>query len=113
VQDCIFCKLVQGKIPCQKVYEDERVVAVRDINPQAPVHLLVLPRSHLENLLALDEAPDLGGHCLTVLGRLARQAGVAEAGFRVVVNTGAEGGQSVNHLHFHLLGGRAMGWPPG
>lgn len=113
--DCIFCKIARKEIPSSLVYEDETVVAFKDLEPQAPVHVLVIPKKHIESLLALtDEDKALVGHILAdVVPQLARELGVSEKGFRVVANTGEEGGQSVKHLHFHLLGGRSMQWPPG
>lgn len=113
--DCIFCKIARKEIPSNLVYEDETVVAFKDLEPQAPVHVLVIPKKHIESLLALtDEDKALVGHILAdVVPQLARELGVAEKGFRVIANTGEEGGQSVKHLHFHLLGGRSMQWPPG
>ena len=113
--DCIFCKIARKEIPSSLVYEDETVVAFKDLEPQAPVHVLVIPKKHNESLLALtDEDKALVGRILAdVVPQLARELGVAEKGFRVVANTGEEGGQSVKHLHFHLLGGRSMQWPPG
>jgi histidine triad (HIT) family protein len=113
MSDCLFCKIVKGEIPSKKVYEDDEFFAFHDINPQAPTHVLVIPRRHVASL---DEAVD-GDHAL--LGRLllkcqhlAKELGIA-GGYRVVNNCGASAGQSVFHVHFHLLGGRAMGWPPG
>ena len=113
--DCIFCKIAQKEIPSQLVYEDEQCVAFKDLEPQAPVHVLVIPKKHVESLLALTDADrDLVAPILVdVVPQLAKKLGVAEKGFRVVANTGEEGGQSVKHLHFHLLGGRSMQWPPG
>lgn len=113
--DCIFCKIAGKEIPSTLVYEDETVVAFKDLEPQAPVHVLVIPKKHIESILALMDADKaLVGHILAdVIPQLARELGVAEKGFRVVANTGEEGGQSVKHLHFHLLGGRSMQWPPG
>ncbi len=113
--DCIFCKIANKEIPSSIVYEDEQVVAFKDLEPQAPVHVLVIPKKHIESILALTaEDAELVAHVFTeVLPKLARDLGVAEKGFRVVANTGEEGGQSVKHLHFHLLGGRSMQWPPG
>lgn len=113
-QDCIFCKIVAGEIPADIVFQDERVVAFRDINPQAPVHVLVIPREHIESLndaAQADEAPL--GHLLRVAARVANEQGVAESGYRTVINTGAGAGQSVFHIHVHLLGGRPLTWPPG
>ena len=113
--DCIFCKIAGKEIPSTIVYEDEQVLAFRDLEPQAPQHVLVIPKKHVGSLLELEaEDKDLAAHILVdVLPRLARDLGVAESGFRVVANTGKEGGQTVQHLHFHLLGGRSMQWPPG
>jgi histidine triad (HIT) family protein len=112
--DCIFCKIVAGEIPAGKVYEDERAVAFRDINPQAPTHALVIPRSHVASLNEADEADEaLLGHLLVVAARVARQAGHADAGYRTVINTGAQAGQTVFHVHVHVLGGRGLTWPPG
>jgi len=113
-QDCIFCKIVAGEIPAQLVYEDERAVAFRDINPQAPTHVLVIPREHIASL---DEANDahenLLGRLLLAAARVAREGGLARSGYRTVINNGAGAGQSVFHIHVHLLGGRALKWPPG
>ncbi|MCE5187835.1 MAG: histidine triad nucleotide-binding protein [Eubacteriales bacterium] len=114
MSDCIFCKIVSGDIPSKKIYEDEQVIAFHDINPQAPVHILVVPKKHVSGvneLAAGDEA--LVGHVYGVIARLVRELGVAESGYRVVVNSGADGQQSVPHLHFHVLGGRLLSWPPG
>lgn len=113
--DCIFCKIAQKEIPSQLVYEDEQVAAFRDLEPQAPVHVLVIPKKHVESLLALTAVDkDLISHIMIdVIPQLAKELQVDEKGFRVVANTGDEGGQSVKHLHFHLLGGRSMQWPPG
>ncbi len=111
--NCIFCKIVAGDIPSDKVHEDDQVVAFRDLNPQAPTHVLVIPRKHVSSL---DETSDddraLLGQLLLTTRKLARDLGVS-SGYRVVNNCGASAGQSVFHIHFHLLGGRAMGWPPG
>ena len=113
-QDCIFCKIVAGGIPAQVVHSDERAVAFRDINPQAPVHVLVIPREHVESLNDAGLADEgLLGHLLRVAARVANEQGVAESGFRTVVNTGAGAGQTVFHLHVHVLGGRPLTWPPG
>ncbi len=113
-QDCIFCKIVAGEIPASLVYTDAHAVAFRDINAQAPVHLLVIPRTHIESLddaAQRDEAPL--GHLLRVAARVANQEGLSESGYRTVVNTGAGAGQSVFHLHLHVIGGRPLAWPPG
>ncbi len=111
--DCIFCKIVRGEIPANKVFEDELCLAFYDLNPQAPTHVLLIPRKHIASLADAEPADaDLLGHLLTVTTQIAAQLGCAK-GFRTVVNTGADGGQTVDHLHLHLLGGRAMHWPPG
>jgi histidine triad (HIT) family protein len=110
----IFKKIVDGEIPADIVYEDADCVAFRDVNPQAPVHILVIPRKEIPNLEgAGPEDQELLGHLLLKLADIARDQGLAADGYRVVANTGRNGGQSVDHLHFHLLGGRALGWPPG
>jgi histidine triad (HIT) family protein len=113
MSDCLFCKIVDGEIPAKKVHEDDDVVAFEDINPQAPVHLLIIPRRHIASLN--DAAPadaELLGRVVLAARRLAEARGVA-TGYRLVNNCGESAGQSVFHLHFHLLGGRAMRWPPG
>ncbi len=114
MQDCIFCKIVEGTIPSKKAYEDDRILAFYDIDAKAPVHVLIIPKEHIGSILELtqEDAP-LIAHIFDVAARLARELGVAEEGFRIVANTGESAGQSVRHLHFHLLGGRAFGWPPG
>lgn len=110
---CLFCKIVEGSIPSKSVYEDEQCIALGDINPQAPVHFLVVPRQHIASLAEADEAQQpLLGHLLRVANEIARQKGLSK-GFRVVINTGPDGGQTVDHLHVHVLGGRSMTWPPG
>jgi histidine triad (HIT) family protein len=113
-QSCIFCKIVAGEIPAQVLYQDAQAVAFRDINPQAPVHVLVIPRSHIESLndaARSDEAPL--GHLLRVAARVANEQGIAESGYRTVINNGEGAGQSVFHIHVHVLGGRTLTWPPG
>ena len=112
--DCLFCKIIAKEIPSKTVYEDDEAVAFEDINPQAPTHILVLPRKHiagLNDLAAADAA--LVGHLHLVAAKLARERGIADSGYRTVLNTGRGAGQSVFHLHLHLLGGRGMRWPPG
>lgn len=112
--DCIFCKIVDKKIPAKIVYEDDRVLAFEDINPQAPVHLLLIPRKHIATLNELEESDAaLTGYLVATAAKLARDRGIAERGFRVVANCNPESGQTVYHIHFHLLGGRPMHWPPG
>ena len=115
MSDCIFCKIAAKEIPSTLVYEDEQVVAFEDLEPQAPVHVLVIPKKHVESIAALKgEDKELAAHILVdVIPQLARELGIDQKGFRVVANTGEEGGQTVKHLHFHLLGGRSMQWPPG
>ena len=112
--DCLFCRVIAGEIPADLVHRDDRSVVIRDINPQAPTHLLVIPQEHIESLddaSQKDEA--LLGHLLRVAARVANAAGLAEGGYRTVINNGAGAGQSVFHLHVHVLGGRPMNWPPG
>ncbi len=111
--DCLFCKIVEGQIPADKVHEDDDVIAFRDINPQAPVHLLVVPRRHIASLNdASSEDQALLGRILLAARNLAQKEGVG-SGYRVVNNCGLSAGQSVFHVHFHVLGGRALTWPPG
>lgn len=113
MSDCIFCKIVAGEIPSKQVHADDDVVVFHDLSPQAPVHVLVVPRKHIASLNdASDEDRALLGRILMTIRGLAEELGVA-AGYRVVNNCGASAGQSVFHIHFHLLGGRPMGWPPG
>lgn len=110
----LFCKIVAGEIPADKVYEDDDVLAFRDIRPQAPVHVLIIPKRHIAMLAdATEEDERLLGKLLLVANNLARQEGIADSGYRVVVNNGPDSGQDVYHIHFHLFGGRKMGWPPG
>ncbi|MFZ5973808.1 MAG: histidine triad nucleotide-binding protein [Bacillota bacterium] len=114
MKDCLFCKIVNKEIPSDVVYEDEQVLAFKDINPQAPVHVLVIPKLHYDNLAAAVRADaGLVAKTLSVLAEIAKELGLEETGHRVVVNTGKDGYQTVNHLHFHLLGRRKMAWPPG
>ncbi len=109
MQDCIFCKIVRREIPSQVVYEDDRVLAFKDINPLAPVHLLIIPRDHMTNVLDINEGnADLAGHIHLVANKLAREAGIAEKGFRIVTNCNKEGGQVIFHLHYHLIGGEEL-----
>ncbi len=111
--ECVFCKIVAGDIPSEKLHEDEEVIAFRDLNPQAPVHVLVVPRKHIASLNEADPGDRAAlGQLLLTVQKLAGQLGVG-SGYRVVNNCGAPAGQSVFHIHFHLLGGRSMSWPPG
>lgn len=112
MDNCIFCKLASGSIPTQVVYQDEAVFAFRDNSPQAPVHILLIPKRHIASLAEADDALLLGKIMLAA-ATVAKQEGIDESGYRVVTNRGRDAGQSVFHLHFHLLGGRALGWPPG
>jgi len=114
MSDCLFCKMASGAIPVKKVFEDDAIFAIEDINPQAPVHILVIPKEHLVNALDLSPENDqLIGRVYRAAAQLARERGVAEDGFRIVNNNNAGAGQSVFHIHFHLLAGRDLGWPPG
>ena len=114
MSNCLFCDIVDGKIKANLIYQDEAVLAFTDIAPKAPVHVLIIPRKHIVSVLDLDANDGaVIGRIFLVAGRLARELGIAESGFRVVVNSGADAGQSVLHLHYHLLGGRQMTWPPG
>lgn len=112
--ECLFCKIVERTIPAALVYEDELVVAFDDINPQAPTHTLVIPRRHVTSVGDLQDS-DVGllGHLMLAGNKIANLKGVADTGYRFVINTGVHGGQSVFHLHLHVLGGRHMAWPPG
>jgi histidine triad (HIT) family protein len=114
MSDCLFCKIVEGSIPSTKVYEDDEVLAFRDIDPKAPTHVLVIPKRHIASLNdAADGDAALMGKIVLVSRRLAAAEGIDAAGYRLVNNCGDDGGQAVHHIHFHLLGGRRMTWPPG
>jgi histidine triad (HIT) family protein len=114
MSDCIFCKIAEKKIPSKIVHEDDKVVAFDDVNPQAPTHVLVIPRKHVASIAELNEADSgLLTHLMMTGNKIAKQKGIAEGGYRLVVNTGKNGGQTVFHLHLHVLGGRPMHWPPG
>ena len=114
MSDCIFCKIVKGEMPTNKVYEDDQILAFNDIDPQAPVHLLVIPKKHITNLMeAESEDAALLGHLFFKAQEIAKNNGCDEKGARFVVNCKSHGGQSVDHLHCHVLGGRFMKWPPG
>jgi histidine triad (HIT) family protein len=111
--DCIFCRIVAGTIPATKVFEDDRALAFRDLHPVAPVHVLVIPKEHIASTAhAVVSHEALLGHLMLAAAKVAEQEGLAN-GFRIVANTGADGGQTVDHLHLHVLGGRSMAWPPG
>lgn len=112
--DCIFCAIAAGDIPADIVASTERVVAFRDLSPQAPVHVLVIPREHHPNVVSAAAADmSLAGELYAVAGLVAQEQGVADTGFRMVANTGRDGGQTVDHAHVHVLGGRGLAWPPG
>ena len=113
-ENCLFCKIVSGEIPATRVYENAEVVAFRDINPGAPVHVLIVPRQHIDNAHMLDaESSSVMAHMILAAQKVARDEKVDDSGYRLVMNNGADAGQSVNHLHMHLLGGRKLTWPPG
>jgi histidine triad (HIT) family protein len=111
-EKCLFCRIASGEIPAKIVTEDATCIAIRDVNPQAPVHVLVIPRAHVASLNEVT-SPALMADMLQMAREVAKQEGIAASGYRVVFNTNSDGGQSVIHLHAHVLGGRHMGWPPG
>lgn len=112
--DCLFCRIVAGELPSTRVHEDDLVIAIRDIAPRAPTHVLLLPRAHIASALDLTDADGpLLGRLFAVAADIARAEGIADAGYRIVSNVGRWGGQSVDHLHLHLMGGRSFDWPPG
>ncbi|MCK5520572.1 MAG: histidine triad nucleotide-binding protein [Candidatus Marinimicrobia bacterium] len=111
--ECIFCKIVEGEIPADFVYESENVVAFRDINPQAPTHILVVPRKHIDSVEVLeDDNVCLMGELIFAAKKVAAKLGIS-SGYRLIVNNGSDGGQEIDHIHLHLLAGRKMAWPPG
>ena len=110
MNNCLFCKIIKGEIPSNKVYEDDEVLAFRDINPVAPVHILVIPKKHIDSIVQLEKEDELlVGKIYTVINKIAKQEGIYEKGFRVIVNCGEDGGQEIKHLHFHLIGGKKLG----
>lgn len=110
---CVFCEIAKGNIPCGKVYEDDRTLAFYDLDPKAPTHVLVIPKEHIESAACITpENSGIVAHVYEVIARLSAELGL-EGGFRIVTNSGADGGQTVGHLHFHLLAGRKLSWPPG
>ena len=122
-EDCIFCKIIAGEIPSATIYkiikggipstkvdEDDKMIAINDVAPAAPVHVLLMPKDHTANITTAD--PELVAYMLGKVKMIAEKTGIAEKGFRVVINTGDEGGQTVKHLHIHVIGGKALGWPP-
>jgi len=114
VSNCLFCKIINKEIPSEILYEDDRVIAFKDVNPQAPVHILVIPKEHIESANDVDEGnSDVIGHIFAVINRLVKELGIDKDGYRIVNNCGEFGGQTVSHIHFHILGGRQLLWPPG
>jgi len=114
MKDCIFCKIINKEIPSEKVYEDENILAFEDINPKAPVNILLIPKIHFASLNEIpDDKKGLIGDLLIAAKKIAAQKKIDKKGYRIVLNTGKESGQEVSHVHFHLLGGRQMTWPPG
>lgn len=112
--DCLFCKIAAEEIPSTTVYEDDLVYAFRDIDPQAPVHILIIPKQHIGSVNEItDENCAIVGHIFKVAAEIAKKEGIAEDGYRIVTNIGENGGQTVGHLHYHMLGGRSLQWPPG
>ncbi|MCI5837265.1 MAG: histidine triad nucleotide-binding protein [Veillonellaceae bacterium] len=112
--NCIFCQIAAGEIPAQKVYEDDRFFAFHDVAPTAPVHVLLIPKTHIASIAAMtdaEEAAEMPGF-FAAIRTITRQLGIEEGGYRLVVNTGADGGQTVPHFHAHIIGGKALGWPP-
>lgn len=111
--NCLFCKIANGEISCNKIYEDEKALAFYDIDPQAPVHFLVIPKAHIESADAIDQTnSSIVSHVFEVIAKIAKELNL-ENGYRVVTNVGEDGGQSVKHLHFHILAKRSLAWPPG
>ncbi|CDF58071.1 histidine triad nucleotide-binding protein [Thermobrachium celere] len=111
--ECIFCKIVNGEIPASKVYENESVLAFKDINPVAPVHILIIPKKHYTSVLDIDTKSNILNEIFEAARVIAKELNIDESGFRLVTNTGESAGQTVKHIHFHLIGGRDMQWPPG
>ena len=112
MDDCIFCKIANGEIPVNFIYSDENVAAFKDANPQAPVHVLVIPKKHYSSGIVVDD-PAVWANLMSSAVKVARELGLEKDGYRMVINTGEQGGQTVPHLHLHLLAGRNLGWPPG
>lgn len=112
--DCLFCKIAGGEIPSKKIYEDDLVYAFYDIEPQSPVHFLVIPKKHISSADCINEENcNIVGHIFKVVAKIAKDLNISEDGYRVVTNVGENGGQTVKHLHYHILGGRSLQWPPG
>ncbi|MBO4360224.1 MAG: histidine triad nucleotide-binding protein [Eubacteriaceae bacterium] len=113
MEDCLFCKIASREIPTDIVYEDDDVIAFNDIDPQAPIHIVIIPREHFDNVLNVPAGSEIIGKIFVVINKLAVRYGISQDGFRIVNNMGEDGGQSVNHLHFHLMAGRKFSWPAG
>ena len=114
MEDCLFCKIVNKEIPAELIFEDDRIVAFNDINPQAPIHILIIPKEHFASLNDVpEEKKDILGHILARARQIAQNIGIQESGYRIVLNTARDSGQEVFHIHFHMLGGRRMTWSPG
>lgn len=114
MEDCIFCKIINGDIPCEKVYEDDLVLSFKDISPEAPSHVLIIPKKHISSLNEVtDEEAKIIAHVFIVAKEIVKKLGIDKTGYRIVSNCGEHGGQTVPHIHFHLLGGRSLQWPPG
>ncbi|SHH65614.1 histidine triad nucleotide-binding protein [Sporanaerobacter acetigenes] len=114
MNDCIFCKIAHGEIPTDKIYEDDKVIVFNDINPQSPVHFLVIPKEHISSIKEIDENNvSIISHIVLIIKKIAKEKGLDEKGYRIINNCGEYGGQTVEHLHFHVLGGRQLLWPPG
>jgi len=112
--DCIFCKIINGEIPSKKVYEDDKVYAFYDITPEAPVHFLVIPKEHIESANDLNDSNiNIVSHIFKIINKLVVELNISDKGYRVINNCGEDGGQTVKHIHFHVLGGRSLQWPPG
>ncbi len=113
-ENCIFCKIIKKQIPCEVLYEDDTVIGFKDISPQAPIQVIIIPKEHIDDLNCMQEDNSaIIGHIFMVAKKIAKSLGIAESGYRVVNNCGEQGGQTVQHIHFHLLGGRMLQWPPG
>lgn len=114
MSDCLFCKIVSGEIPSKKVYEDDKILVFNDINPEAPVHVLIIPKKHIASLNEISsEDSTIIAHIFITVPQIVRELGIAENGYRIISNALKDGGQTVPHVHFHLLGGRSLKWPPG
>ena len=114
MENCIFCKIVNGDIPSNKVYEDDKVYAFHDISPEAPTHFLVIPKDHITSANEINEQnSEIMAHIFVVINKIVRELGINDTGYRIVNNCGKDGGQTVGHMHFHVLGGRNLQWPPG